>query len=398
MLSSLRGVRPPAVVLGGVGGSLSVVRSLSRHGVRVHVLADNSSLVSASRHCHEFVNLGSGGNVQDRWRAWLEDRGPRGAVVLPAGDDGLELIARGRAWLEAREYVPIEADDQVLLAMLDKQRTFELATRAGIAAPTTMTVSSAADAAVAAERIGFPCALKPLHSHLFARHFSGKVFVVNDVGELADLIARTSALGLEMAATEIVPGGDDSYCSYYTYIDRDGEPLFHLTKRKLRQYPIHFGLGTYQLTDWSADVAEAGLRFCRGVGLRGLAAVEFKRDARDGSLKLIECNHRFTAANELVRRAGIDVAVLTYEHLLGRRPARMPTYRAGARLWLPLNDLRAVRDYRRAGELTYRDWLATLHYGQRPPFFDWHDPGPTLRSLSRKARRRGRHLLRRSGP
>ena len=68
MLSSSQGGKLPAVVLGGVGGSLSVVRSLSRHGVRVHVLADTSSLVSASRHCHEFVDLGSGGNMQDRWR------------------------------------------------------------------------------------------------------------------------------------------------------------------------------------------------------------------------------------------------------------------------------------------------------------------------------------------
>ncbi len=174
-------MKPPAVVLGGVGGSLSVVRSLSRHGVRVHVLADKSSLVKASRHCHEFVDLGAlgaAGDVPGRWLEWLERHGPRGAVVLPTGDDGLELVARNRARLEDLGYVLIEANDEILLRMLDKQATFDLATRAGIAAPATMPIAAGADATVVADRIGFPCALKPRHSHLFQRHFSGtKVFI-----------------------------------------------------------------------------------------------------------------------------------------------------------------------------------------------------------------------------
>lgn len=391
-------MKPPVVILGGVGGSLSVVRSLSRHGARVHVLAEGSSRVKASRHCHEFVDLGAT-DVQGRWLEWLKRRGPRGAVVLPTGDDGLELVARNRAPLENLGYVPIEADDEVVLGMLDKETTFNYATRAGVAVPTTLSVSSLADAAEVAERIGFPCALKPRHSHLFQRHFPGtKVFIVEGPERFGAIISATSALGLEMLATEIVPGGDERYCSYYTYIDPHGEPLFHLTKRKVRQYPIHFGLGTHHVTDWSEDVATEGLRFCQGVGVRGLAVVEFKRDDRDERLKLIECNHRFTAATELVRIAGIDLAVLTYEQLLGRRLTEQPTYKTGVRLWSPLKDFRAARDYRRAGELSYREWLASLMHRQHGFFFDWRDPAPTLRSASQKAKRRVAIVRRQPAP
>lgn len=387
-------MKPPVVVLGGFGGSLSVVRSLSRHGVRVHVLADEGSLVKASRHCHEFIHVGlteSSEELQARCLEWLESRGPRPAVVLPTGDDGLELVARNRARLEDLGYIPIEADDDVVLQMLDKQATFEQATRAGIEAPATRSVFSVDDTEVVAEEVGFPCALKPRHSHLFQRRFSGtKAFVVEGPEQFKALIAATSNLGLEMVATEVVPGSDDRYCSYYTYIAPDGEPLFQLTKRKVRQYPIHFGLGTHHVTDWNEAVAEHGLRFCQSIGLRGLAAVEFKRDDRDERLKLIECNHRFTAANDLVRRAGIDLAVLTYERLLGRRWTHEPAYRTGVTMWSPLKDFRAVRDYRRAGELSYREWLATLMHQQHLPFFDWRDPAPSLRNVLRKAERRAR--------
>jgi D-aspartate ligase len=85
--------------------------------------------------------------------------------------------------------------------------------------------------------------------------------------------------GHPMLVTEYVPGPDDQYRSYYTYLDHEGEPLVHFTKRKLRQYPTHFGLGSYHLTEWNPEVAELGLRFARGAGLRGLVNVEFKRDA-----------------------------------------------------------------------------------------------------------------------
>jgi D-aspartate ligase len=382
-----RGAKPPAVVLGGVGGALSVARSLSRYGVRVHVLGDGPSLVGASRHCAEFVDLGDDDGLQERWLERLAD-GPHGAVVLPVGDDGLELVARHRSWLDERGYIPVEANDEVLLAMLDKYRTYELATRARVAAPPTTLIFSPSDAATAAEEVGFPCALKPLHSHRFSRHFNVKVFVAEEREELAGIVARTSALGLEMLATAIVPGGDERYCSYYTYIDDRGEPIFHFTKRKIRQYPIHFGLGTYHLTDWSPEVAAEGLRFCQEIGLRGLANVEFKRDPRDESLQLIECNHRFTAVNEIVRLAGIDLAVLTYDRLLGRPVPRMQRYRTGVRLWSQLEDLSAAKAYRRAGEVSYRAWLGSLLHRQHSYFFEWRDPGPTLLSFARKLRRR----------
>lgn len=391
-------MNPPAVILGGAGGALSVTRSLSHHGVRVHVLGYDSSLARASRHCAEFVDLGYGDGVQDRWMEWLE-QGPRGAVVLPVGDDGLELVASHRSRLESLGYIPIEADDEVLKGLLDKQRTHELAVAAGVEVPATMTVGSAADAATVTETIGFPCALKPMHPHHFGNHFSPqKLFVLDGPEQLEETLRVTTTLGLQMVATEIVVGNDDQHFQYYTYIDRDGEPLCALTLRKVRQYPIHFGLGTYFITEDNPEVVAEGLRFCREIGLRGLANVEFKRDSRDGRLKLIECNHRFTAVNELVRTAGIDLATLTYDYLLDRPVERVPEYRVGARFWRPIEDYRAAREYRRAGELSLPVLVESLLlHRKRHYFFSWGDPGPTLYSFWTKLKNRSRGLFRKSG-
>jgi D-aspartate ligase len=383
---------PPAIVLGGEVIGLSVARSLSRAGVPVYALGDRVDPVRHSRHRVQFVDVGSGEGVQDRYMQWLQ-RGPREGVVLPCQDDPLELVARSRARIRRLGYESIEADDELLLAMLDKARTYEIARQIGTEAPRHAVVSSLEDGRAAASEIGYPCAVKPLHSHLFARHFGllKKVFVARDQAELDAALTRALELGLEMMVTEIIPGPDWSFSSYYTYLDEEGKPLLHLTKRKLRVFPTRFGLGSYHMTDWNPEVAALGLRFLQGAGVRGLACVEFKRDERDGRWKLIECNYRFTAANEQLRMCGMDLGLFTYCRVLDLPSPSVDDYRKGVGLWYPVRDARAFLTYRRAGELSLSQWAQSLAHPQRFPVARLDDPLPTLaagiRRISRLARR-----------
>lgn len=379
--------RPPAVVVGGKANAVSVARSLTRAGIDVYALGDTSSPVRHSRACGTFVDVGHAPDMQARWLEWLVT-GPVGAVVLPCSDEALEMIVRNRALLEQLAYRAFEVDDEVAAAMLDKARTYALARDLGIPSPRTITVSTVRDAGRVGDELSFPCALKPLHSHVFQRHFGRrtKAFVVGGPEELLERFYEMHALGVEMLATQIIPGADDRIYGYYTYLDALGEPLFHFTKRKLRQYPVGFGTGSYHITTWDPDVVELGLAFTQGVGVRGLANVEFKRDARDGALKLIECNHRFTAPNELLRIAGLDLAVFIYSRLAGRPVDAPRTYRTGVRLWHPVEDTRAFLHLRRRGELSFGGWVASVAHPQHVPVFRFHDPNPSLREGLRRAR------------
>jgi D-aspartate ligase len=388
---------PPAVLLGGTANAVSVARSLAAAGVCVVALGNAGSPVRRSRSCALFVDLGREDGVQDRWLDWLAE-GPGGAVVLPCDDDGLELVATHRRRLTALGYLPIEADDRVALEMLDKNRTYELARRIGIPAPRTVTVRTAADVDAVADGLAYPCALKPVHSHRFQRRTGTgiKAYVVKDAAELRDRFAYTREMGVEMLVTEIIPGPDDQIFGYHSYLDERGEPLFGVTKRKLRQHPVGFGLGSYHETTNDAEVARLGDAFLRGVGVRGLANVEFKRDARDGVLKLIECNHRFTAPNEQIRIAGVDLALIAYNRVLGLPLPPVDGYRAGVRLWHPGADARAFLALRRRGELSLAQWVRSVARTQHFPLFRWADPRPSLGLHAVRARRVvGKRLARR---
>jgi D-aspartate ligase len=390
----------PAIVLGGGPIAVPVARSLHRSGVPVIALGVRDDPVRASRHCTSFVDLGAGEGVQERWLKWLtESASPRG-VLMPCNDDALELIACHRTELERSGHHPIETVDDVVLALLDKHRTYELARELGIPAPRTMLVSTDGDVDDAIAILGFPLALKPRHSHLFARHpdFGVKLVVAHNPRQFIERHSELRALRLEMLVTELIPGPGDAHHSYYSFIDEHGEPLLHLTKHKLRQFPPGFGLTTYHQMHREPEVMELGLRFLQGIGLRGPACVEFKRDARDGRLVLIEANPRFTAGHEIVRHAGVDLALLAYNRRTARPAPPMDHYREGIRMWHPVEDARTFLELRRRGEATWRQWLGSVLHPQHFPLFSWKDPGPSLFSWSglawRALRRLRRHLVR----
>ena len=369
----------PAVILGGWENAVSVARTLWRAGVPVDVLADQLTdcPVRHSRARRRYVPRGRRETLAAHWLGWL-DGASAPAVLLPCSDEALEFIARHRGPLEAVGHRPIESDDSAVLAVLDKQASYAIARAAGIPAPLTAMVSTPDE--LAASELPFPCGVKPVHSHRFRRLYpvEQKGGVLMDAEHARRVLEPILAQDCPMLLTEVIAGPDDSYRSYFTFIDGDGEPLLHFTKRKLRQYPPHFGLGTYHLTEWNAEVADLGLRFARAAGLRGIVNVEFKRDIRDGQLKLVECNPRFTQANEQLRVAGVDLARLAYNRLAGLPSPAVSSFTEHLAMWLPFNDLRALRAYRRSGELSIGAWAATLAHRQVLPLFAFDDPRPSF--------------------
>ncbi|WP_456599810.1 carboxylate--amine ligase [Blastococcus sp. SYSU DS0616] len=388
----------PAIILGGSFNSLSVARSLGRQGVPVHALGDGAggSLVQRSRYLSSYVPVTSSASAPEEWQRWLET-GPRGGVLLPCSDAALEFLALHRDALTADGYCPAAGADDVTLAMLDKEQTYALARSVGVPAPRTAAVHTLNELREAVAGMEFPLALKPRHSHLFARAFGTKAIVAEDRETLEAGFRATQEHELEMIVTEIIPGDDSRYCSYYSYLDDDGTPLFHFTKRKPRQNPPGFGLGTFHITEWVPDAAELGLKFFTGIGLRGIGNVEFKRDSRTGQLKIIECNPRFTAADKLVQRAGVDMATIAYRRALSLPVTPPGSFRSGVRQWHPLEDLHAFRAYRASGEMGTAEWLGSLAHPRTLglPMLDLGDPAPSVEYTAGFLRRAVRAVGRR---
>jgi predicted ATP-grasp superfamily ATP-dependent carboligase len=395
---------PPAVLLGGGANALSVARGLGRAGVRVYAINHPDEYVCHSRFATR-LPVPFSGDIEGAWAKYLlgpESDWLHGAVVLACGDEGLTVLARQRKELLGKFRLDL-SDPVAQLAALDKLATYRQAVAAGVPTPRFWVAGTPAQAAALRGELVYPLLVKPVLSHVYQRRFGRKFAVAGDFEELLKALREVGEAGIEAVLVELIPGPDDLLCSYYTYFDEMGNALFDFTKRVIRRYPPGMGLGCYHVTDWNPEARDLGRKLFRQVGLRGLANVEFKRDVRDGRLKLIEVNARFTAADCLVAASGCDLARFVYGRIVGLAPEPPRSYEVGKRLWHPLEDFRAFRQLRREGRLTLGAWLASLAHRTMLPYFCWDDPLPTvvhewrrlqdliltrLRRLDRFARRR----------
>lgn len=380
----------PVLILGGKENALAIVRHLGRLGVKVSVSGGVSCWGMRSRYCAERFPIPFGSNPSDYWSQLLLSPGAKrlaGHIVLACSDEAIDFLADNRDELSQR-YRLDDARPDLQLALLDKQRTLELARAAGIPTPKFWKVESDADIADILATASLPLMVKPIHSHKFIRVFGKKLFIVeNSLEDLAERIRLARSHDLDVMVVEMIPGPDDLLSSYYTYIDRAGKHLFHFTKRILRRYPVNRGNACYHITEWLPETAELGRKFFDGIGFRGLGNIEFKRDLRDGRLKVIEVNARFTAAQQLLVRAGAPVDLIVYCHLTGQPVPQFESYAQLLRFWYPQRDFLAFLELRRRGELTFAGWLRSiLPYWQVLPLFDWRDPLPSLGAAASFAR------------
>jgi D-aspartate ligase len=305
-------MKPPAVVVdvGWVNG-LAAIRSLGRAGVKVLAVDHRrSALGFRSRYAKPLLSP----DPQDEeafvsFLAGVELEAP--TPIFPTNDEPLNAIARAGDRLGERYLLPFSSWD-VLQQIQSKRSQLETAERAGIPVPRWATTSAAAD------EFGYPVLVKPSSTEGFKRRFGRQAFRCENRAEVERAFGE--AAEYEPLVQELIHGGDGELYTLGSYLSADGEPLGLFCGRKLRQTPP--GIGTCRVGEavWVEEVVDQGLRLLRELGHTGLSQVEFKRDARDGSYRLMEVNPRLWQWHGLAAACGVDLPRIAYEDLTGERP------------------------------------------------------------------------------
>lgn len=374
----------PLLVLGGGSNGVAVARSLGRSGVQISAAGGPGAWATRSNACVASYLQPQGVALADFWRDLLlsEERRFDGHVLLPLCDDSIAFVCHHHAALSSR-YLLEPFDPALRLAMLDKRETLVRARDVGVPVPKFWKVASLTDLDQVGDELVFPLMIKPIHSHLFVPVFGRKLFIIESgLDAVREKMALAFSHGLEVMLVEMIPGPDELLSSYNTYVDCEGERLFEYTKSIVRRYPVNRGGGTYHRSIWLPETAEMGRRFFDGLGWHGMGNVEFKRDPRDGKLKVIECNPRLTAAQALAVASGVPTDELIYRSITGQPVWRAAQSAEDVRMLAFFRDFLAFLELRRRGELNLAGWLRSLAEGKKVPnLFRLHDPMPGLVSL-----------------
>lgn len=378
---STRGI--PALVLGESVTALGVVRCLGRRGIRALRPGPHGDYASWSRWSERLpLELGSPPSP-DVLADYLERLPVERAVVVPCSDDWTRAVARLPDSVRERFPSTVRSPDAVGV-FLDKAEFAALLEREGVPHPRTIVSDDAEELTRWSNASTTAFFLKPTDSQKFMRRFGIKALRVDDPGEIEGKLAEAASEGIELVLQEYVPGPTSSHHFVDGYAALDERVVARLARRRVRMYPPDFGNSTCNVTIPLAEVAEAAdelVRLLASVGYRGIYSAEFKRDDRDGTLKLLEVNVRPWWYVEFAALCGVDVCHLAYREALGLPIEPIGEYEVGARCVLPGADVRAFLALRARHELALRPWLRSW-VGASHAVFSLADPLPGLWQLA----------------
>jgi predicted ATP-grasp superfamily ATP-dependent carboligase len=262
---------------------------------------------------------------------------------------------------------------------MDKQLLHELASKHGVNVPETLKTDEENLLQKVEEIIKYPCLVKPTDSPTFVSIFRRKLFKVKNQEELLEALDKAKEAGQEVIIQRIIPGFDDHMYTFDCYLNQDAKVTHWMTCNKLRQYPINFGASVYTEQKYVPELYTIGSKFLEAIGFKGFVEIEFKKDAETGKFYLIELNVRITNLNNMLYKVGINFPYVTYLELTGQKVEPKAIEKdTGLVFWYAYEDLLAIRDYLKTGQLTLSNVLKSFMKPKAHAIWDWDDPKPAF--------------------
>jgi predicted ATP-grasp superfamily ATP-dependent carboligase len=350
---------PGALVIGGDYRGLGIVRSLGRRGIRVLVAQDDHWMAGWSRFASGRIAWPS--NESERLRrliALAREQDLEGWTIFPTADDTAALVARHHEEL-SRHFHLTTPPWEIFRWTADKRLTYELADEVGVDHPLSYVPLDREH--VQDLECDFPAVVKPAFRTERDAFSSVKAWAAADRDELVARFDEASAIYEpgRLVIQELIPGdGLDQFS--YAAVCVGGEPRASLVARRTRQWPIDFGhSSSFVETIDLPELEEPARRFIRALSFDGMAELEFKRDRRDGRLKLLDVNARAWGWHSIGRAAGVDFPYLAWSLSNGTTIPELRG-RPGVRWVHAITDVPSALAEIRSGRLSPRDYVRGL--------------------------------------
>ena len=295
---------------------------------------------------------------------------PSKPVLFSDDDRALLLISQNRERLQ-QYYRFILPDNSTVEKILDKRKFCHLCTEEDLPSPLSFDISSKQELDNVINKIPFPCIVKPAHKedwweHDFTEIMGSykKAYKCKSPEDLKKLYKKLLQINSKVVIQEFVQGGDEHLYSINLFVGEHGDIKGQFIAQKRRIYPITAGTGCYVVIVEDSEMLNMAVEVIQKLNLKGLLNVQFKRDIRNGKPRLMEIHVRNSFWSFLGAAAGVNLAKLYYEYITetennsttkGNEENLVP--KIGTKFFDVEKDIKAFWQYRKAGELTFSDWI-----------------------------------------
>jgi D-aspartate ligase len=374
-----------AVVLGMFETGLAVGRSLGRAGIRVLGIDSVKKIGFYSKYIESKI-CPHPVERESEFVAFLigiaKEQKQKPALFVTS-DEFLTAVSRNRKCL-ATHYLLNFPEADIIEAVTDKWKQYELCAKAGVPAPRTFVAENFEQLRQIRDALPYPLFIKgrEVNSWRKTMGVDQKGFMVNTPEELVDIFQLLFERGAPGLIQEVIPGPDSNHFKACCYIAENGDMLLAFALRKIRQQPVRFGFGCVVESIYYPEMLELGKKFLTRIGYRGVGSVEFKLDEKTSELKLIELNPRYWQQNGLAEKCGMNFPLMNFLDVTGSKPPAIVAYRDRIK-WVNIyHDFESFRDYQKAGRLSTKQWVQSLRGPKMYSDFASDDVYPWLYELS----------------
>jgi predicted ATP-grasp superfamily ATP-dependent carboligase len=386
---------PAVVVASAYQTGMLLMRNLERRGVRACCVdwdRKNAGFRSVYGRTHECPDPDARPAEWVGFMMGLARSFDQKPVLIAASDQFVSAMAAHAEEL-GKWFVYYTDSIQLQAALCTKKSLYHIAGEHGFPIPLTRFVATAEELDDFAKAAQYPCIMKPQQARMWeslpAGHpcFGIKLVRATSCEDLLAKYSGVSAFTPDVVVQEEIAGPDTAKLCYLSCYSGSGDRLGYAIVRELRTAnPIHFGSASMVEPMEDPETESLCDRFLRQLGYRGLCEIELKRDSRDGTIKMIEANPRYTGTSDAAPYDGVDIGWLHYLDLIGRpvNPIR-PQVRKFRHVML-VADAGSMRHYVERGLETWN----TIAKSYRPPVYfydvdprDWRNFARTMLVLGR---------------
>ena len=305
------------------------------------------------------------------------------SILFPTSDEFVKFISDHRDLLERYFLFNISSQD-VLDSIMDKKAQYELARRAETAIPETYYPESFEEIHAIEKQLEYPLIIKARYSFGWREKLGGvfKGFKADNLSELIEQYKKICEKKIPIIVQKIIIGSNINHFKFCVYIDKSNKFLMKFTLRKIRQYPVEFGVGSCVESIKYKELEEVGVKFFKGIGYKGIGSAEFKLDLEDNKLKLIELNPRYWMQNEQAAVCGANFALAQYLDLSDQGAIMSDDFKIGVKWIDPVQDFKSFIGQNHLSAVSLFSWLVFLFKCGISSVFDKHDLKPFLRSMN----------------
>ena len=388
---------PPVVIAGLNDAALSIVRSLGRKRIYVIGLYDGNSpsYYIRSKYCSKKLKSAlSGEPLVDILINKVAKNLEETAVLFCTNDHSVLTISKYEEQLRPF-FKFVLPSYEVTSGQISKREFHKFAVSNSFLVPNTFFTNGAEEIEKVAEKISFPCVIKPeFRDRKWEEKVPVKVLYAESKQDFLNLIREYQIHQTSLVVQEWIDGDDAEVYFCLLYINRNHKPLAVCVARKLRQYPHLTGSTSVAETVLLPEIAVESLRLLNTAGCVGFCSVEFKKSIKDGRYYITEPTiGRPDTQEGICLSAGIDIPWIAYLDAIGQDLVPSGEFKKGIK-WInePL-EFYTFQNYFRNG-FRLRDFMS-IYKGSRRSYALWahDDPVPALTFLKEKMRAGAGRLL-----